>query len=62
MMEWILTSTALILAVVLMRAILGRRMGPKLRYALWLVVLARLLLPFSFGHSAASPEIGRAHV
>ncbi len=55
MMEWILTSTVLILAVILVRAALGRRMGPKLRYALWLLVLARLLLPFSFGQSAVSP-------
>lgn len=53
--EWILTSTVLILCVLLVRAVLGRRMGPKLRYGLWLLVLLRLLIPFSFGQSAASP-------
>lgn len=55
MMEWILTATVLMLAVLAVRAVLGRRMGPKLRYALWLLVLLRLLLPFSFWESAASP-------
>ena len=53
--EWILGSTALILAVLLVRAALGRRTGARLRYGLWLLVLLRLLLPVSFGHSAASP-------
>lgn len=53
--EWILTSTVLILAVLLVRAVLGRKMGARLRYGLWLLVLVRLLLPFTVGHSTASP-------
>lgn len=42
---WALTSALLILAVLLLRAMLGRRMGAGLKYALWGVVLLRLLAP-----------------
>ena len=45
LLEWVLTSAFLILAVAALRALLGRRMGAGLRYALWAVVLARLLVP-----------------
>ncbi len=44
-LEWILSSVFLILAVLAIRALLGRRIGAGLRYALWLAVLARLLVP-----------------
>ncbi len=54
-LEMLLGSSALILAVVLLRALFGRRMGARLRYAFWLPVLLRLLLPLSVGHFAASP-------
>ncbi len=43
--EWVLTSAFLILAVVLLRALLGKRVSAGLRYALWAVVLVRLLVP-----------------
>ena len=36
---WIISSSALILAVILIRAIFGRRMSAGLRYALWGLVL-----------------------
>ncbi len=45
LVEWALTSSFLILAVLLMRALLGRRVSAVLRYALWAVVLVRLLVP-----------------
>ena len=45
LMEWTLTAGALILAVLLLRALLGRRISAGLRYALWAVVLIRLLVP-----------------
>lgn len=54
-LEMLLTSSALILAVLLVRAVLGRKMGAGVRYGLWLLVLLRLLLPVSFGESTASP-------
>lgn len=43
--QWILTSSILILAVAALGRALGSRVPARLRYALWLVVLARLLLP-----------------
>ena len=44
-LEWILSSCLLILAVLLLRKTLGSKISAGLRYALWLVVLLRLLVP-----------------
>ena len=49
MMEWILTSTALILLVIAVRAMFRKRMRAGVMYALWLVVMVRLLCPVNFG-------------
>lgn len=46
--NWIRTASLLILAVLLLRAAFGRRISARLRYALWAVVLARLLVPGQF--------------
>ena len=45
LISWAITSSFLILAVMALRAALGKRMGAGLRYALWGLVLVRLLLP-----------------
>ena len=45
LLEWVFTSVFLILVVLALRAALGRRMSARLRYALWAVVLVRLLVP-----------------
>ena len=45
LLEWVLTASFLILAVFGLRAAFGRRVSARLRYALWLVVLVRLLVP-----------------
>ena len=45
LLEWVLTSIFLILAVLALRAVFGRRVSARLRYALWAVVLLRLLVP-----------------
>lgn len=54
-LEMLLGGSALILAVFALRAVLGGRMGARLRYMLWLLVLLRLLLPVHLGRSAVSP-------
>ena len=54
MLEWIIGSDVLILTVVLLRQLLKGRMGPRLRYALWAVVLVRLLLPVNLGSAPIS--------
>lgn len=56
MLEWIASSFALILAVLLLRRLLRGRIGPGLQYALWLLVLVRLLLPVSFGAARVSVQ------
>lgn len=45
LLEWIVTASLLILVVVILRALLKKRISARLRYALWAVVLARLLIP-----------------
>lgn len=45
LIEWALTSAFLILTVAALRALLGKRVSASLRYALWAVVLIRLLVP-----------------
>lgn len=53
MLEWIISSSLLILVVLFLRATLGKRIGAGLRYGLWSVVLVRLLVPVSFLPMAA---------
>ena len=65
MAEILLSSSALILVLVLLRGLLRRRIPARLVYALWLPVLIRLLVPVSFYQSpvsvagAAAPAVTR---
>lgn len=54
MIEWIVMSSAMILLVAVLRAAVKGRVSPRLRYALWLIVLARLLVPGTLWESRAS--------
>ena len=54
MTEWIVSSTALILVITALRYILRGKINLRLQYALWSLVLIRLLLPFSFFSSPIS--------
>lgn len=45
MTEWILTASVLIVLVLGIRAVLKNRISARLRYALWALVLVRLLVP-----------------
>ena len=54
MTEWILSSVVLMLMVLALRGLLKGRISPGLRYALWLLVLLRLLLPFQISRSVLS--------
>lgn len=53
---WVITSSVLILAVIGVRAILGKKMSAGLRYALWALVLLRLLIPGTFFSSPFSVQ------
>lgn len=54
MTQWILTSCAMILAVLGLRFLLKGRISLRLQYALWLLVAVRLLVPLTFGESRLS--------
>lgn len=53
--EWLLSSAALLLALILIRAVFGKKMRPGFRYALWGLALIRLLLPVTLFHTNISP-------
>ncbi|MEG1577908.1 MAG: M56 family metallopeptidase, partial [Oscillospiraceae bacterium] len=53
-MEWIVSSSVLILAVILLRYLLRGKISLCLQYALWALVLVRLLVPVSFGSTPLS--------
>ena len=50
--EWLLNSSVLILMVLLIRRVFQNRLSAKVRYGIWLLVLIRLLLPFSLSDSS----------
>ncbi|MBQ3405046.1 MAG: hypothetical protein IJG63_06490 [Oscillospiraceae bacterium] len=56
MLEWIVSSSLLIAVVMAIRYICLGRISPAMQYALWGLVLIRLLLPFTVGESAISIE------
>lgn len=56
MINWIVSSSVLILIVVGMHHFLKGKISAKLQYALWLLVAVRLLVPMSFGNSVLSIE------
>ena len=62
LLEWVVTASLLILAVLALRALLGKRISAGLKYTLWAVVLIRLLVPlqfFSLPVPAFAPELER---
>ena len=54
MMNWVISSSILILIVITIRHFLKGKMSLRLQYALWLIVAARLLVPFSIGEAVTS--------
>ncbi len=54
MMEWILSSCVLIVVMIILRRVLKGKISLRLQYALWGLVLMRLLIPVNFGSSGIS--------
>ena len=54
MTEWIISSSVLIAVIAALRFILSGKISLRLQYALWALVLIRLLVPVSFGVSSVS--------
>ena len=53
-MEWMISSSALILIFMALRRILRGRITARLQYALWVLVLVRLVLPVQLSESPLS--------
>lgn len=47
LIQWFFSSSVLILVVLVLRGLLAKKLSLRLRYALWGIVLLRLLLPLS---------------
>ena len=68
MKEMLLTSSALILALLVLRLLFRNRISRRVQYALWLLVLARLLIPVSLPEAefsllaAAEPVVQQLEV
>ena len=54
MIEWIVTSSVLIAVVILIRFVFQKRLSLRVRYALWLAVALRLLVPVTISESPFS--------
>ena len=57
MIQWAITSSALILIVLAARYLFRNKLSARLRYALWGVVLLRLLVPFQVQLPAAGDAL-----
>ena len=62
MMEWIVSSSVLIAVMAVLRRVLKGKLNPRLQYALWAIVLVRLLIPVSFFESGLSVQNVRNEV
>ena len=56
MIYWTITASVLILLVLALRGLLKTRLSLRLRYALWALVLVRLLVPVNLGSAPFSLE------
>ncbi|MBQ8280449.1 MAG: M56 family metallopeptidase [Roseburia sp.] len=56
MVNWIVSSSILILVIILLRYLFKGKISLRLQYGLWLLVVVRLLVPFNFGTSSLSIE------
>ena len=54
MTQWIVSSSALICAVMILRKALRGKLSPRIQYLVWALVLVRLLCPVSFFASPMS--------
>ena len=56
MIQWIIASSCLILMILIIRRIFSGKISARFQYALWLLVVVRLLLPVNLGNSVLSIE------
>ena len=56
MINWIISSSILIITIILLRSLFRTKISLRLQYALWFLVAVRLLIPINFGTSVISIE------
>jgi len=56
MIKWMISSSVLIFAVIIVRHLLKGKISLRIQYALWLLVAVRLVFPVNFGTSFLSIE------
>lgn len=56
MIQWIIASSCLILMMLIIRRMFSGKISARLQYALWLLVVVRLLIPVNLGNSVLSIE------
>ena len=56
MINWMISSSCLILIVLMLRRLCAGKISLRMQYALWLLVAVRLLIPVNLGNSAISIE------
>ena len=61
MLEILISSSVLILVLAILRLALRDKISARLQYALWLLVLVRLLVPVSFFRSPISLSAPQIH-
>ncbi len=54
MIEWVISSSVLIIMLIVIRQLFRKTLSMRVRYALWLAVALRLLIPVSFFESSLS--------
>ncbi len=59
LLAWAASASALIVVVLLLRWVAGRRISAGLRYGIWAVVLIRLLVPGSLAYPGCRPGTRR---
>ena len=57
MSNWIISSCILVLVVLALRSMLGKKLSARMRYAIWAVVLVRLLVPVSISMGVTVPKL-----
>lgn len=62
MINWMISSSCLILIVLMLRRLCTGKISLRMQYALWLLVAVRLLIPVNLGSSAISIENFTNHV
>ena len=56
MIQWMVASSCLILMILIIRRIFSGKISARLQYAIWLLVVVRLLIPINLGNSVLSIE------